>query len=752
MLLAEIVAQDLYFDSLGLPACRLDDEGRITVVNAVWRHRFGDAAGPGRVLEPPTVVGRQDVVATLPGANGVSERYRGRIDTTGGVRFLTLLEPETRPYGEVAGDRRQAMDTLLANVPVIFFRIDGAGVFTLSRGRGLQRLGLTDGEALGRNLFETYPESAEPIRQALAGETVAFETQLVDMNGNPAHFRTYAVFDRLRGNGAYGFSFDITEMKQMQWQLLRAVDAAEEANRAKTQFLANMSHEIRTPMNAIMGAAQLLGTTPMDREQKRFTEILRTASSTLLQLIDDILDLAKIEAGHLRMEEIPFDLRGLIGDVVGQHSHQAEAKDLELVIRYPNSVPRHVQGDPTRVRQVLVNLVSNAIKFTESGFIVVEADAQPAEDHLRFDLTVTDTGIGITPEQQGVIFDMFAQADGSTTRRYGGTGLGLAISRRLTERMGGQIGVDSRPGDGSRFWVRLPLRSTDALTGPIDGAAGLTGARILVVDSDPNVREVLVASLNSWRVESATAVGAAEALSALKTAQLSKRPFDIAVLGRQLPQMISGESRISRTALVLVTGPGSSDDARRHDTLGIVGTLSKPVLPSVLLEMLVRIWQHRDTSDEADLAQRLKSGLLTPSDDAAKGTVLVAEDHEINQTIARAMLEKLGWAVVVAGDGQEVLDLVSLDPPQVILMDVQMPRLDGLEATRRLRHMEAAGRIPKIRIIAMTADAMKGDAERCFEAGMDDYLAKPITVADLQAKLDPKLRNGDPNSARERAG
>ncbi len=743
------MGQDPYFDSLGLPACRLDAKGRIVAVNPVWRGRFGEACGPGSVLDLPMVDGLGNVVAAVPDAHGVLDRYRGRLDRAGEFRFLTLLEPEANADVEVAGDRRQVMDTLLASVPVVFFRVDGAGIFTLSKGHGLRRLGLKDGETLGRSLFETYPESAEPIRRALAGQTVAFEVQIRDRDGQPAHFRTHAVFDRLRGSGAYGFSFDITELKQTQRQLLRAVDAAEEANRAKTQFLANMSHEIRTPMNAIMGAAQLLGTTPMDREQKRFTEILRTASSTLLQLIDDILDLAKIESGHLRMEEIPFDLRGLIGDVVGQHSHQAEAKSLELVIRYPNSVPRHVQGDPTRLRQVLVNLVSNAIKFTASGFIVVEADAPADGDLLPFELAVTDTGIGITAEQQSIIFDMFAQADGSTTRRYGGTGLGLAISRRLTERMGGEIGVDSHPGDGSRFWIKLPLRRADALVGPADGAAGLAGARILVVDSDPNVREVLVASLNSWRVESATAVGAAEALSALKTAQLSKRPFDIAVLGRQLPecsgeqlaQMISGESRISRTALVLVTAPGSSDDARRHDTLGIVGTLSKPVLPSVLLETLVRIWQHRDISDEADLAQRMKAGLLTPTGEGAKGTVMVAEDHEINQTIARAMLEKLGWAVVVASDGREVLDLVSLQPPQVILMDVQMPRLDGLEATRQLRRMETDGQIPKVRIIAMTADAMKGDAERCLAAGMDDYLAKPITVADLQAKLDPNHRD-----------
>ena len=746
------MAQDLYFDRLGLPACRLDDQGRIIAVNPAWQARFGEGAGTGLTLDPSTMTGAENVIATLPGANGIRGRYRGRLDSSGQERFLTLLEPEPLADGEVAGDRRQAMDTLLASVPVIFFRVDSAGIFTLSRGRGLQRLGLRDGEALGRSLFETYPESAEPIRRALTGETVAFEVQITDHDGHPAHFRTHAVFDRLRGSGAYGFSFDITELKQMQRQLLRAVDSAEEANRAKTQFLANMSHEIRTPMNAIMGAAQLLGTTPMDREQKRFTEILRTASSTLLHLIDEVLDLAKIESGHLRMEEIPFDLRGLIGDVVGQHSHQAEAKGLELVIRYPNSVARHVLGDPTRVRQVLVNLVSNAIKFTESGFIVVEADAQTADDQLQFDIAVTDTGIGISAEQQGIIFDMFAQADGSTTRRYGGTGLGLAISRRLTERMGGEIGVDSQPGDGSRFWIRLPLRSADTLAGPIDGAAGLAGARILVVDSDPNVREVLVASLNSWRVESATAVGAAEALSALKTAQLSKRPFDIAILGRQLPecsgeqlaQMISGESPISRTALVLVTGAVGADDARRHDTLGIVGTLSKPVLPSVLLETLVRIWQHRDTSDEADLAQRLKAGLLTAAGATTKGTVLVAEDHEINQTIARAMLEKLGWTVVVADDGQEVLDLVSLNPPEVILMDVQMPHLDGLETTRRLRRLESEGRVPSIRIIAMTADAMKGDADRCIAAGMDDYLAKPITVAGLQAKLDPEHQDDPP--------
>jgi len=539
----------------------------------------------------------------------------------------------------------------------------------------------------------------------------------------------------------------VEEKSRAEEAMKTARDSALEASRIKSEFLANMSHEIRTPIHGVMGMADLLLETPLDPGQMDFARTIQTSADTLLALINDILDFSKIEAGRMELETIDFDLHRLLEDGITLIAGQAQQKGLELVLFIAPEVPCRVRGDPNRIRQVLTNLAGNAVKFTERGEVLVHVsldasrlDASRGEKRMvRF--SVHDTGIGILAGRQRALFEAFTQGDGSTSRRFGGTGLGLAISRRLVEMMGGKIGVESRPGHGSTFFFTLELEaSAKVASKPCSPCRRSSPARkefdsihVLVVDDNETNRKILVHQLGAWGMESETAADGFRALEALERARRQGRPFDLALLDMQMPGMdglelavrIRREAGFSDLPLVLLTSLGAPLSTAEIRKTGIQAQISKPVRPSQLFDRLAEVLGEAEEQPEAAPARPVPSH---------QGRVLLAEDNSVNQKVALRILEKLGYEVEVASDGDAVLDLLGRNSYDLVLMDCQMPNRDGFETTREIRRREdrdtnAPGR--KLPIVAMTANALQGDRERCLEAGMDDYLSKPFKPEEL---------------------
>jgi PAS domain S-box-containing protein len=644
------------------------------------------------------------------------------------------------------GERR--LRIIMDQIPVTVSYIDAGMRYRYINRAQEQWLGKTEAEVVDQAVPDLvgprlWADIEPKLQAALRGEHVPLERHRTDRQGHPVWHSGHHVPDVADDGtvaGVYTVFFDITQralaeqrLLQREQELRSAKEAAENASRAKSEFLANMSHEIRTPMNGVLGLAELLLETNLDAQQRPFVETVRSSGESLLSILNDILDFSKIEAGKLETEVLDFDLYQAVEDVVQLMAPRAHSKQLELACKIDERLPSALRGDPFRLRQVLTNLIGNAVKFTEAGEVVVEVQ-QHDKNTLR--VAVHDTGIGLNESARARLFQAFEQADGSTTRRFGGTGLGLAISRSLVGIMGGTIGVDSTPGEGSTFWFTLPL--VKALSTPaVPNPSGLAQKRVLVVDDNATNREILQHHVAAGGMRCAVAVDGIDALEHLARAVAEGDPFDIALIDMKMPRLdglglasaVRADAALAHTALVLVTSLHSPDELARARASGVAAYLSKPVKRHELYRALAQV--VGGTSG----AQASASPLASEGLPRLHARVLLAEDNGVNQVVARNMLKALGCEFDIVPNGAEALQALQNNSYDLVLMDCQMPVMDGYAATRAIREREARKGLNRLPVVALTANALVGDADACLESGMDDHLAKPYTRRQLAAAM-----------------
>jgi PAS domain S-box-containing protein len=626
---------------------------------------------------------------------------------------------------------------------------DLAGSVTSWNSGAAAMFGYTPEEAIGRalNVGESTPEEAQArMRRLMDGEKFSYDARAMTKWGTNIDIQVAVaplLDDANQCIGSIAVARDVTQHKRSEEALRLAREAAEAANHAKSSFLARMSHEIRTPMNGVLGMTELLLETGLTSTQRKYAETVQRSGKNLLGIINDLLDFSKIEAGKLELENVDMDLRRTIEDIVDLLAERAHAKGLELACSIPPDLPTQVRGDPLRLGQVLTNLVGNAIKFTEEGSVVIRVaslEESPDAYTMRFD--VTDTGVGISPDAQSRIFDEFAQADGSTTRKHGGSGLGLAISKQLVEMMGGSIHVESTLGAGSTFWftANFDKQAAQADTDPQAVPIGmLTGVRALIVESSAINRGILHEQMSNWEMTIRVAETPKQAIDVLAQAAARSVPFDVAVIDVGLPGMdalelartVRARPDLAKVRLVMLTRRHA--DSRTARDAGFDACLVKPLRQTMLYECLVNTMAGRP--QEAVAAPAIPAP-VSRAPTGIRGTILVVEDNLINQQVALGILQIQGYNVSVANNGREALEACAQGAFDLILMDCHMPEMDGFEATIEIRRREQATGGRRVPIVALTANAMAQDREECLNAGMDDHLAKPFSMQTMQDMLD----------------
>ncbi|HEV8335786.1 MAG TPA: response regulator [Candidatus Polarisedimenticolia bacterium] len=729
-------------------------------------------ASPWRTIEHAGWVVFEDIFLIASCAQGVEEMRQI-------AERQARLETVNDEIERQVEDRTAALRTseerfrLLAECsPVGIYQTDAAGHRVYVNARWAEIAGLALSEGLGDGwLGALHPEDRGRVLSewkacSAAGRDINHEFRLQRSSGEIRWVHSFASPVRTSSGEAteyVGIVEDITRRKEIEGELERAKEEAEAAARMKSEFLANMSHEIRTPMNAVIGMTGLLLSTDLTKEQLEYAETVRRSGEALLTIINDILDFSKIEAGRLHLEVIDFDLPVLVEEVVSLLAERAQAKNLELVCVVHHGVPSALRGDPGRLRQILLNLVGNAVKFTAQGEVVLRVKSlDPDTDPCPVRFEVSDTGIGMPAEVIDGLFRPFSQADSSTARKFGGTGLGLAISRQLTDLMGGAIGVESQPGKGSTFCVTLRLErqpeGAGILPAPRDSLRGL---RILNVDDNRSNRQLLSVLAGSWGMNSDEAESGPAALDLALAAALEGRPYDVVVLDMQMPGMnglelarkLKADPRTAALRLVMLTSVGLRGQGEASRAAGISGYLTKPVRQSQLYDCLATVMSSsliRGAGGKASMPLVTRHSLREAKARRQK-RILVADDNETNQLVAVRMLGKLGFQADVTANGLEAVEALTRIPYGLVLMDCQMPEMDGYAATRAIRQAEESKGI-HTPIIAMTAHAMQGDREKCLEAGMDDYLAKPVRSEELAKTIERWLRPEAGDEDRETAG
>ena len=676
-------------------------------------------------------------IVPLLGASGAPERY---------IAIRTDISDRKRMEAQLS-EQLHLVEELIETIPLPIYLKDSAGRY-VRLNRAFEAFFQVRRESfIGRTLHDLLPPEDARVHADKDAElfarrgTQSYEAVVHSRDG-VTHNALYhkAILTHRDGSisGLLGTIVDITDRKRAEVEILRAKEAAEAASRAKSDFLANMSHEIRTPMNGVIGMTDLALDTQLNPEQREYLSIVKSSAESLLTIINDILDFSKIEAGKLLVEDIPFDLHRLISDTLKPLALRAHETGLELLNDVPADIPRFVHGDPSRIRQVLVNLVGNAIKFTQRGEVALSAElVQQQGGQAVIHFAVRDTGIGIAPDKQQLIFDAFSQEDSSTTRKYGGTGLGLSISRRLVELMGGTMWLHSTLGQGSTFHFSVALRLGDASAANTPAAVDVAGHHILIVDDNATNRRILRGMLAALQISTTDVASGEEALALM---QAGLEHFDCILLDAQMPDL-DGYALARRLhaehpdlpPMLMLSSGALRGDALRCQESGIAGFFSKPIASDELVAALGRLFAPHDRAGKAEKQPLLTRHSLRETSQAMR--ILLVEDHPTNQKLALGLLAKWGHDAVLAQNGQEALDMLATRSFDVILMDMQMPVMGGIEATRHIRAREALLHTRRTPIIAMTAAAMQDDRDACLAAGMDDYISKPIKVKELQEKL-----------------